>query len=469
MHFKTFEAHTYIQRRQELKSSVGSGLILLMGNHESPINFRDNTYRFRQDSTFLYYFGLDVSGLAAIIDVDSGSERIFGTELSIDDIVWTGPLPTLSEMAQSVGVYKTSAYNKIQTILTAAIASNRPIHFLPPYRHDNMIRLSEWFKISINKLAEHTSTSLIKSIVQQRSIKESCEITEMQKAANITANMHEAAMKFAQSGMKEYELVSMVHQEALKGGGDISFATILTVNGETLHNHFHGNTIKDGQMILCDAGAETDLHYAGDMTCTFPVGNSFTQKQKDIYNIVLNTHETAVSMLRPGITYKEIYLKACENIFSGLKELGITKGDPAEAVHEGAHAMFFQCGLGHMLGLDVHDMEDLGEQYVGYTDKLVKSSQFGLKSLRLGRTLETGFTLTVEPGIYFIPTLIDMWKSEGKFTDFIDYNKLEMYRDFSGIRIEEDFVITKTGSSLLGRSLPKTVSEVEEVRCKSLM
>ncbi|MBK9735714.1 MAG: aminopeptidase P family protein [Saprospiraceae bacterium] len=469
MHFKTFDSHTYIQRRQVLKSTFGSGLILLMGNHESPINFRDNTYRFRQDSTFLYYFGLDVAGLAAIIDIDSGSERIFGTDLTIDDIVWTGPLPTLSEMAHTIGVYKTSAYGKIEIILSSAIASNRPIHFLPPYRYDNMIRLSEWLHIPINKLADHSSISLIKSIVRQRAIKEACEIDEIHRAANITANMHEAAMNFALPGMKEYELVSVVHQEALKGGGDLSFATILTVNGETLHNHFHGNTIKEGQMILCDAGAETNMHYAGDMTCTFPVGRTFTQKQKDIYEIVLNTHEAAVGNLKPGITYKEIYLKACENIFSGLKDIGITKGNPAEAVHEGAHAMFFQCGLGHMLGLDVHDMEDLGEQYVGYSDKMVKSTQFGMKSLRLGRTLETGFVLTVEPGIYFIPTLIDMWRSEGKFKDFIDYEKLDQYRDFSGIRVEEDFVITKTGSALLGRSLPKTISEIEEVRSKVFM
>jgi Xaa-Pro aminopeptidase len=464
MHFRTFEAQTYINRRQVLKKTVGSGLILLLGNHEAPMNYRDNTYRFRQDSTFLYYFGLDVAGLAAIMDADSGEETIFGTELTIEDIIWTGPLPTIPELAAKVGIHHTKDFNQMGDILSKAKTTGRQIHFLPPYRHDNLIRIATWLDVPVGGAGAMASVRLIKAIIAQRAIKEDCEIEEIHKAVHITVDMHLAAMKNALPGMKEYEVAARVHQEALKAGGDLAFATILTVNGETLHNHYHGNTIKEGQMILCDAGAENDMHYAGDMTCTFPVGKSFTEKQKDIYNIVLHTHESAVKMLRPGITNREVYLKACENIFSGLKDLGITKGDPAEAVASGAHAMFFQCGLGHMMGLDIHDMEDLGEQYVGYTDTITKSTQFGMKSLRLGRELEPGFVLTVEPGIYFIPTLIDQWRSEGKFKDFIHYDKLETYRDFSGIRVEEDFVITETGSQILGRSLPKTVADVEEVR-----
>ena len=464
MHFRTFDTQIYIDRRHVLRSKVESGIILLMGNHEAPMNYTDNTYRFRQDSTFLYYFGLDVAGLAAIIDVDSGEETIFGTELTIDDIVWTGPLPTISELGATVGIHHTKDFNQLGDMLSKAKSASRQIHFLPPYRHDNLIRIATWLDVPVGVTGGMASVRLIKAIISQRAIKENCEIEEIHRAVHITADMHLAAMKYAAPGMKEYEVAARVHQEALKAGGDLAFATILTVNGETLHNHYHGNTIKEGQMILCDAGAENDMHYAGDMTCTFPVGKSFTEKQKEIYDIVLHTHESAVKMLRPGITYKEVYLNACENIFSGLKVLGITKGDPAEAVAAGAHAMFFQCGLGHMMGLDVHDMEDLGEQYVGYSDAITKSTQFGMKSLRLGRKLEPGFVLTVEPGIYFIPTLIDKWRTEGKFKDFIDYNKLEAYRDFSGIRVEEDFVITDTGSQLLGRSLPKTVAAIEEVR-----
>ncbi|MBC7885637.1 MAG: aminopeptidase P family protein [Saprospiraceae bacterium] len=468
MHFNTFDTLTYINRRQKLKEKVNTGIILLLGNHESPMNYRDNTYRFRQDSTFLYYFGLDVAGLAAIIDTESGEEIIFGTELTIDDIVWTGPLPSVSDMAKSIGIDQTKDYTQLGTILSKARSSGRQIHFLPPYRHDNMIRLGDWFDMPVGVVNDKASLILIKTIISQRSVKEKGEIEEIHKAVHISANMHLAAMQYSLPGMKEYEVAARVHQEALKGGGDLSFATILTVNGETLHNHYHGNTIQEGQMILCDAGAETVKHYAGDMTCTFPVGKSFTQRQKEVYEIVLHTHESAVKMLRPGITYKEVYLKAAENIFSGLKALGLTKGDPAEAVHAGAHAMFFQCGLGHMMGLDVHDMEDLGEQYVGYTDTLTKSTQFGMKSLRLGRELEPGFVLTVEPGIYFIPTLIDKWRAEGKYKEYINYDKLETYKDFSGIRIEEDFVITETGSQLLGRSLPKTVAEIEALRSSVL-
>ncbi len=468
MHFRTFDTQTYINRRLVLRKKIGKGFILLLGNHEAPMNYRDNTYRFRQDSTFLYYFGLDVAGLAAIIDIDSGEEIIFGTELTIDDIVWTGTLPSMSEMAQKVGVSVTHDFGQIDSYVQKVKNSGRSIHYLPPYRHDNIIRLSQWMDRPFHSISDHASLVLIKAVIHQRSIKEVCEIDEINRAVHITANMHLAAMKYAKPGMKEYEIVAEVHKEALKGGGDLSFATILTVHGETLHNHYHGNTIQDGQMILCDAGAETDMHYAGDMTCTFPVSKLFTQQQRDIYEVVLQTHEAAVQMLKPGITYKDVYIKACENIFTGLKNLGLTKGDPAEAVSVGAHAMFFQCGLGHMMGLDVHDMEDLGEQYVGYNDTFKKSTQFGMKSLRLGKELETGFVLTVEPGIYFIPILIDMWRAERKFMDFIHYDKLETYKNFSGIRVEEDFLITNQGSQLLGRSLPKTVHQIEELRSNVL-
>lgn len=468
MHFKIFSKETYIQRRQHLIKSMDKGIILLMGNHESPMNYSDNTYHFRQDSSFLYYFGLDVPGLAAIIDIESGEEIIFGTELTIDDIIWTGPQPSISEMANYVGVNNTKDYRDLVTTLGKIQASSRIIHYLPPYRHDNLLRIANWMGTRVELVKDKASIPLIKAIVAQRSIKEPIEIEEMQKAALITGEMHLAALSSARAGKKEYQIMAPMYEIAIKNGGNLSFPIILTVNGETLHNHFHGNIIQEGQMILCDAGAETDMHYAGDMTCTFPVGKTFTIKQKEIYEIVLNTHESAVQMLRPGILYKDIYLKAAENIFSGLKDLGIVKGDPKEAVVAGAHAMFFQCGLGHMIGLDVHDMEDLGEIYVGYGDDMTKSTQFGMKSLRLGRALQTGFALTVEPGIYFIPMLIDKWKAEGMFKDFINYAVLDQYRNFSGIRIEEDFIITENGCQILGKSLPKSVEEIENIRRNSL-
>lgn len=464
MHFRTFDKSVYIQRRNVLKKTVGSGLILFLGNDESPMNYHDNTLRFRQDSTFLYYFGLDVAGLVAVIDTESENDIIFGSELTIDDIVWTGPLPSINEMAQQVGVSHTLPYANIETTIKKALSQKRKVHFIKPYRADNAIKLSEWLDIPIRNLATHVSIPLVKAIVNQRAYKEEREIAEIDKAVLTTTSMHLAAMHYAKPGMKEYEVVSKVHQAALEAGGDLSFPIILTVNGETLHNHYHGNTIKEGQMILCDAGAENDMHYAGDLTCTFPVGKKFTSRQKEIYEIVLHTHQTAVSLLKPGVLYRDIYIKACETLVEGLKSVNLMRGNAQEAVVAGAHAMFFQCGLGHMMGLDVHDMENLGEEYVGYTDTMKKSTQFGIKSLRLGRTLETGFVLTVEPGIYIIPTLIDQWKVENKYADFINYDVLETYRDFSGIRIEEDFVITTEGSRLLGTALPKKVSEIDAIR-----
>ncbi len=404
MHFRTFDKSVYIHRRSVLKKAVGSGILLLMGNDESPVNYKDNTYAFRQDSTFLYYFGLDVAGLAAIIDTESGDEIIFGTELTIDDIVWTGLLPSISEMAKHVGVDKTQPYPTIEGFIKKALSSKRTVHFIPPYRGDNTIKLAQWLDVPVQELSTQASIPLVKAIINQRSYKEEREIAEIDKAVLATTNMHLAAMQYARSGMKEYEVVAKVQEAAFTEGGSLAFPIILTVNGETLHNHYHGNTIREGQMILC------------------------------------------------------------ETLVDGLKSVNLMRGDAVEAVAAGAHAMFFQCGLGHMMGLDVHDMEDLGEQYVGYTDSLKKSTQFGMKSLRLGRSLEPGFVLTVEPGVYIIPTLIDQWKAEGKFRDFINYDVLETYRDFSGIRIEEDFVMTTEGSRLLGKALPKTISAIEAMR-----
>ena len=449
-----------------MKKKLESGLILILGNEESSMNYKDNWYPFRQDSNFLYYFGLNVAGLAAIIDVDSGEEIIFGNELTIDDIVWTGPLPTVSEMADAVGITKTQPYNAIVSVVAKAIESGRTLHITPPYRPENKIRLAELSGISVSALQEYISVPLIRAIVSQRSYKEACEVEEMHAASAISAEMHLAGMRYAKPGMKEFEVMARVKEVAYASNASLSFNPIVTIHGETLHNLYSGNTIKEGQMVLCDAGAANDMNYAGDLTTTYPVGKKFSSKQKEVYNIVLHAHQTAVAMLRPGVLFKDVYLTAAQKIVEGMQSLGVMKGDAKEAVAAGAHAMFFQCGLGHMIGLDVHDMEDLGEPYVGYTDSLKKSTQFGMKSLRLGRALEAGFTLTVEPGIYLIPQLIDAWKAENKFTEFINYSALESYRDFSGIRVEEDYLITESGFTLLGKKLPMTVEEVEAERNK---
>ncbi len=464
MQFRLFEKSVYKNRRSVLKKNVESGLILFLGNEESSMNYKDNWYPFRQDSNFLYYFGLNTAGLAAIIDVDSGDEIIFGNELTIDDIVWTGPLPTVHEMASEVSVGRTEPFNEIISVISKALAVGRIIHITPPYRPENKIRLASLLQVSTGALNEFISVQLIKAIIGQRSYKEACEVEEMHQASAISAEMHLAGMRFAKAGMKEYEVMAKVKELAYFQNGSLSFNPIVTIHGETLHNLYSGNTLKEGQMVLCDAGASNDMNYAGDLTTTYPVGKKFSTKQKDVYNIVLHAHQSSVAMLKPGVLYKDVYLNAAQKIVEGMQLLGVMKGNAAEAVAAGAHAMFFQCGLGHMIGLDVHDMEDLGEPYVGYTDTLLKSTQFGMKSLRLGRALEPGFTLTVEPGIYLIPHLIDAWKAEKKFVEFINYSALEDYRDFSGIRVEEDYLITENGCKLLGRKLPMTVEEVEALR-----
>jgi len=450
-----FEKEMYINRRKRLKEQLGSGLILFLGNEESSMNYTDNCYPFRQDSNFLYFFGLDRPGLAAIIDIDNSNEILFGNAIDVEDIIWTGPMQSLHDQAEMVGVSKVLPAVSIAEKLNKVLFEKRKIHFLPPYRADNMHKLNKWLNIPFDLLKTSSSTELIKAIVVQRSIKNSEEIKEIEKGVNITVDMQLEAARLAQEGISETKIAGIIHGIALSAGGNLAFPTILTVNGQILHNHSRGNILQNGQMLLCDCGAETLMHYGGDLTRTTPVDEQFSTRQKEIYDIVLNAHEAAIDSLHPGIFFKDVHLLACEKIAEGLKSIGLMKGDTKEAVSQGAHAMFFQCGLGHMLGLDTHDMEDLGEEYVGYTDELKKSTQFGLKSLRLGRKLEASFVVTIEPGIYFIPELIDLWKSKHKFSEFINYEKLETYKDFSGIRIEEDLLITDNGSCILGKSLSR--------------
>ncbi len=466
MKLHLFEKQVYIDRRNNLKEHFGSdGLIILMGNEDSSMNYRDNCYPFRQDSSFLYYFGLDVASLTAVMDTDTGEEFIFGNELTIDDIVWTGTLPTVSEMAAMVGVSQTKPTNSITHYIHKAITDGRKIHILPPYRPENKIKLSTWLNVSLNDLADHVSVKLIKAVVGQRLIKSAVEVAEIEKAVSTSVDMELAVIKYARPGIKEYELVAKALEVAAAADSHLGYPAIITTYGQTLHTHYYGNTLQEGRMVLSDIGAENAMHYGGDLTRTFPVGKKFTQRQKELYEVVLNSMDHAVSLLQPGTRYKDIHLSACTKLAEGLIQAGLMKGNADDAVAAGAHTMFFQCGLGHMLGMDTHDMEDLGEQYVGYTDALQKEKEiFGLKSLRLGRELQSGFVLTVEPGIYIIPELIDRWQAEKKYTDFINYDVLNTYRDFGGIRIEDNFLITDSGSQLLGKYLPKSLQEIEDLK-----
>ena len=459
-----FDKHIYIERRSKLKQAVGNGLILLLGNEESSMNYTDNLYHFRQDSTFLYFFGIDRPGLMALIDIDSDKEILLGDDLTIEEMVWTGYQQPLAAQAESVGINTVKNLDKLEEIIKQAGAQNNKIHFLPPYRPEQVQSLCALLGTTAAALPSMVSIQLIKAVVAQRSIKNTPEVAEIEKAVNTTIDMQLEAMRYAKEGMTEADIAGKLHGLAISAGGNLSFPTILTVNGQILHNHYSNTVLRNGQLVLCDCGGETAMHYAGDLTRTFPVGNSFSAIQKEIYVLVLNTLQAAAGLLKSGILYKEVHLFACEKLVEGLQQFGLMKGDVKEAVAEGAHALFFPCGLGHMMGLDIHDMENLGEQYVGYTDELKKSTQFGLKSLRLGKVLEEGFVLTVEPGLYFIPELIDKWEAEKKFTRFINYDKLSPYKTLSGIRLEDDYLITKNGCKLLGKQLSKSPEEIESFR-----
>ncbi|WP_443947417.1 aminopeptidase P family protein [Pedobacter sp. AW1-32] len=460
-----FSKEIRIKRRNDLKLQIESGLLLFLGNTESPMNYPDNTYHFRQDSTFIYYFGIQLPNLNAVIDLDEDSTTLFGDEMTIDEIVWMGRQQTLSEKAAECGITDIQPSNQLHTRIAGAIKKGRKIHFLPPYRFDNKILLANLLGIPVESLNESASLPMIKAVVAQRSVKSAEEIQEIDQAACISADIHRMLMQQAKPGMYERDLVARIQEKAISNNGNLAYPAIVTVNGQILHNHFHGNMLKEGQMILNDSGFEAASGYASDLTRTFPVSKTFTPLQKEVYNVVLQAYRDAVALLKPGQRYLDVHLTACKTLAQGMKDLGLMHGNIDDAVAAGAHAMFFQCGTGHMMGLDVHDMEDLGEQYVGYTDVLKKNTtQFGLKSLRLGKELEAGYVLTIEPGIYIIPELIDLWAAEKRFSEFINYDKLQSFRNFSGIRIEDNFVVTPEGSRMLGKHLAITAEEVEQER-----
>jgi len=468
MKMTMFDKTVYVERRKKLAQELGSGTIVLMGNVESSMNYRDNCYPFRQDSTFLYYVGINKPGLVLVLNIDEGTETLFGKDLSLDDIIWTGAMPSISELAALSGIEHTKQSVSLEHFFKSTENGGQRIHILPPYRPENILKLTSWLDVPVAELQEFVSVPLIRAIVKQREIKEQVEIDEIERAVNISADMHLAAMRHTRPGMKEYEVLAKVQEAALAANAGVSYPVILTVNGQILHNHYYGNTIQEGHMILCDAGAENAMCYAGDLTRTFPAGKSFTSEQKEIYQAVVNSIQHAASLLKPGVQFREVHRQAAVKLLEGLKQIGLVTGDPEEAVALGVHTLFFQCGLGHMMGLDVHDMEDLGEEYVGYTDTIKRNTSFGWKSLRLAKELQPGFVLTVEPGVYIIPELVNRWKAENKLASFVNYNKLTAMQLFGGVRIEDNFVITDNGYRKLGKDLPTTINEVEAFRAAQL-
>jgi len=454
-----FNNSVYTNRREKLRSRIKDGIGFFPGNNESPMNYQANTYHFRQDSSFMYFFGLNQPGLSGIIDFETGEDYLFGNDVTMDDIIWMGDQPSMNERGSMVGIKNVLSTDKLQGFLQ----KGKKIHYLPPYRGETILHLSQLLDLSYQEIKDQTSMDLIQAVVELRSVKEEVEIGEIERMVNVAYDMHTTAMKMAFEGTYEREISGVIEGIALAGGGMTSFPIILTINGQILHNHYHGNMLKEGRLMITDAGAESELCYGSDITRTTPVGGTFSQRQKEIYEIVLKANVETIKATKPGLYYKNLHLKAADIIANGLKDLGFMKGNMEEAVNAGAHALFFPHGLGHMLGLDVHDMENLGEDHVGYDNEVRRSSQFGLAYLRLGRRLKPGNVLTNEPGCYFIPALIDKWKAEKKFEEFINYTKVEQYKDFGGVRIEDDILVTETGSRVLGKPIPKTVEEVEEV------
>ena len=460
-----FSKETYVSRRAELKKLVKSGIIILFGNNDSPANYPNNAYSpFRQDSSFLYYFGQKRDGLVGIIDIDNDMETLIGDDISVEDIVWYGSVDSVHDMAQQVGVANTAPMKTLKTICNDALRQKRKVHFLPPYRFDIKLQVFDLLGIHPNQQKESASMDLIKAVVKMRSAKEPQEIEELERAAVIGYKMHTTAMRMCKPGAIEQNIAGYLKGIAHGYGAMESFATILSQHGEIMHGAPSMNPLEDGRLLLVDAGAETINNYCSDNTRTMPVNGKFTQRQLEIYSIVEECHDYALKAARPGVKYWDVHFGVCRLMTDRLKELGLMKGDTDEAVAAGAHAMFLCHGLGHMMGMDVHDMENFDQINVGFDEETRPNlKQFGTNCLRMGRRLEEGFVVTDEPGIYFIPALIDDWRSKGLHKDFINYDMLETYKDFGGIRIEDDLLITKDGCRFLGKDrIPYHPKDVEE-------
>ncbi len=469
-----FSKEVYARRRQTLVAKMADsaaegkrGIALFMGNTEAPAQYKDNCYKFRQDSTWLYFFGIDQPLYAAIIDLDNGNETVFANDVEIGDIIWMGPQPSVASVAASVGVEKSAPYTDLNAAVAKVLAEGRPVHFVKPSRYYNTMKIASLLGCGTDEVAGRFSLALTKAIISMRLVKEDCEIEAIDDACNLGYEMHTVARNSIVPGIIEQEIVGKMDGVTLSKGWGVSFPTILTQHGETLHNHLHDKIIEPGKLMVIDAGAESNVHYASDFTRTYPTSGKFTAKQREIYQIVCDCNEFAFSMTRPDISYREVHLKTMHLMLEELRALDIVRGDVQDMVEAGIAGLFMPHGLGHNMGLDVHDMEDYGENYVGYDDDQSRSPQLGLGSLRMARKLAPGNVITDEPGIYFIPALIEKWKSEKTDQGFVNYQKLESYYDFGGIRLEDDVLVTADGARRLGKKrLPISPDDVEAAMAK---
>lgn len=457
-----FEPNVYAARRRALTRLVGAGCILLPGNDLLGMNYRDNTYPFRQDGSFSYFVGPDEPGLCLWLDCESGEERLCGAEPDIMRTIWSGPAPSLGELANRAGIGMTVSMEFLARYCREAVEGGRTVHYLPPYQGDGVLRLARLIGGTPDGIGAGFSQRLIEAVVELRSVKVEAEVEEIRRAVAISADMYAELMASCRPGVSEMELFGRLQGLILSRGSRESFPMILSRRGEVLHNHTHDQILKQGDLLLVDSGVCSKLGYASDITRTFPVGGAFTPRQRDIYEIVLHAQAVGIACMAPGIPFLDCHLAAARVMVEGLSALGLMRGNPDVAVAAGAHALFCPHGLGHMLGLDVHDMESLGEDNVGYDKEFRRSGQFGLSGLRMARRLRPGFVVTVEPGIYFIPDLIRLWREQGRHKEFIDYDALELFLDFGGIRIEDDVLVTAEGAEVLSSAIPKTAGELTE-------
>lgn len=462
-----FTPDIYTARRNALRKKLKSGVILLPGNDDSPVNYPSNGYGFRQDSNFLYYFGLTQPGFVGVIDVDRDTDCLYATEWTMDDLIWMGPQPTVREQAALAGVKSAGNLLELAGTLNSAIKKGRKIHYVPLYRQETAQRISALLGIAPERIKDHVSRDLIRAIVSMREIKQPEEIAQLEEVAFTGYKMHTTAMSLCREGISELDIAVELDKIAAHSGGRTSFQSIVSQHGETLHNHNYSGRLQDGKLLLIDAGAENAMGYASDHTRTLPVSGKFTPKQREIYDIVLAANTKGQELAKPGVTYQSVHTEAMKVIATGLNQIGLMRGNVDEAVAAGAAALFMPHGLGHQMGLDVHDMEGLGEKYVGYDDATTRSTQFGLGALRMGKALQSGHVITVEPGIYFIPALIEKWEREHINSAFINFPKLQNYLDFGGIRLEDDIVVTPTGNRLINKHrAPITADDVEAAMAK---
>ena len=458
-----FDKEVYLSRRNELRRLMSGGLVVLFGNNEAPCNYPNNAYAYRQDSSFLYYFGQKRDGLVGVLDVDSGKDILIGDDIDIEDIVWYGSVDSVATMASQVGVEHSAAMSHLKELVDAALKAGRKVHFLPPYRHDTMIQIMDLLGIHPSQQREQASLELINAVVKMRSVKSALEIAELERACTIGYKMHTTAMRLIKPGVTEMYIAGQLEGIAHSYGSMVSFGTIFSQHGEIMHGAPSHNKLEDGRLVLCDCGAETLEHYCSDNTRTMPVNGKYSSRQLDIYSIVEDCHDMVLDVAKPGVKYFDVHMAVCRLMTERLKELGLMRGDVDEAVAAGAHALFLPHGLGHMMGMDVHDMEGLGQIYVGFdAETRPRLDQFGTNALRMGRRLEEGFVVTDEPGIYFIPDLIDDWRASGHCKEFLNFDAIEGYKDFGGIRIEDDVLITSTGCRFLGKErIPYHPADVE--------